>query len=137
RTDAPAIYEWLRATPEDTTVAGFARLADNIPAFGRRSVFGSLELMIPYKKANFERIAERMTKLAPALYAASAQEFALTARDLEIDFVLINRDPADELQDLETWAKNLPRLEPTVKWLKQGGKPFFWALAAYCESAGT
>src|SRR4029079_3555777 len=93
--------------------------------------------MIPYKKANFERIAERMTKLAPALYAASAQEFALTARDLELDFVLINRDPADELQDLETWAKNLPRLEATVKWLKQGGKPFFWALAASCEIAGT
>jgi len=137
RTDAPAIYEWLRTTPEDTTVAGFARVIDNVPAFGRRTVFGSLELMIPYKKANYELIAGRMTKLAPALYAVSSQEFGQTARDLEIDFLLINRDPADELRDLETWAKNLPQLEPTVRWLKQGGKPFFWALAESCATAGT
>lgn len=137
RTDAPAIYEWLSATPEGTVVAGFTHPVDNVPAFGRRSVFGSLELMVPYKKAYFELISERMTKLAPALYGASAQEFDQTARDLKIDYVLINRDPANELQDLQRWAKNLPQLEPTVKWLKEGGTPFFWALVKSCGSAGT
>ena len=93
--------------------------------------------MVPYKKANYELIAGRMTKLAPALYAVSSEEFAQIARDLEIDFVLINRDPADELRDLETWAKNLPQLEPSVVWLKQGGEPFFWALAKSCGSVRT
>jgi hypothetical protein len=137
RTDAPKIYAWLRTTHEDTVVAGFTRSVDSVPAFGRRSVFGSLQFMIPFKKANFELIAQRMTKLAPALYAPAPQAFAQVIRDSKIDYLLVNRDVADELKDLEKWAKNFPELEPTVVWLREGGRPFFWDHVQSCERAGS
>jgi hypothetical protein len=137
QTDAQEIYARLRATREDTLVGGFSLLTDSVPAFGRRSVLGSQELMFPYKKANFELIAGRMTKLAHALYAPAAKDFADLSRDYKINYVLINRDGANEVKDLEKWAKSLPQLNPTIAWLKGGGRPFFWDLTQSCESAGT
>jgi hypothetical protein len=137
RTDAPQIYAWLRTTPEDTMVAGFNHSVDSVPAFGRRSVFGSMQFMVPFKKANFELIAQRMTKLARALYAPTPHAFAHVIRDFKIDYLLVNRYATDELKDLDKWARNLPELEPTVKWLREGGRPFFWERVQSCERAGS
>ena len=95
-TDAQAIHEFLRTTPKDTVVAGFPREIDSVPAFGERSVYGSLELMVPYKKNNLELISQRMKRLGPVLYAEDAAAFAQLIKDDKIDYILVNRDAAEE-----------------------------------------
>ena len=136
-THAQAIYEWLRATPTDTLVAGFAREMDSVPAFGQRSVFGSLELMLPYKKENFELIAGRMSRLGPALYTADSSSLAQLVKNDGIDYILINRDAAREVRDVKKWAKNLHVLRRSRDWLREGGKPFFFELIPKCQRVQT
>jgi hypothetical protein len=137
RTRAQGIHEWLLTTPKDTVVAGFASEMDWVPAFGRRSVFSALELIVPYKIENFELMAERMSRLGPALYAPDSSNLAQMLKNDKIDYILINRDAAQELKDVSRWARNVPVLRRSRDWLRGRGKPFFSDLMPKCYRAQT
>jgi hypothetical protein len=136
-TPAQGIHDWLRTTRRDAVVAGFASEIDSVPAFGRRSVFSSLELIVPYKIENFELMAERMNRLGPALYAADSSNLAQMLKNDRIDYIIINRDAAQEVKDVSRWAKNVPALRRSRDWLREGGKPFFSDLIPKCQRAQT
>jgi hypothetical protein len=135
-TDAPEIHAYLRMAPKDVLVAGVVDEIDSVPAFGWRSVLGSMQLLVPYKKMYYEEMARRMTDLAVSLYAPEATGFAAVKARYGIDYVLVERLSDRELTDLRMWATNFPAIQKVVRSLETGQPPFFRERLAACERAG-
>ena len=133
---AQEVHDFLRASPKGTLVAGTADDIDVVPEFGRRSVLGSLELLIPYKKVYYEEVARRMTEFARALYKEDGEEFASVIARYRIDYVLVERDPALDLQRLRLWSQTFAALRQNVEAIEKGSQPFYRSRIAVCERAG-
>jgi hypothetical protein len=134
-TAAPNIEAFLRSSPKDTLVAGIVGEINSVPAFGSRSVLGSLELLVPYKRHYYEQMASRMTALGTALYAPDASAFAALTARYGIDYILVERVAAEEPIALAEWAAYFPEIVPAVRFLESGGDPFFRARLAECTRA--
>ncbi len=134
-TAAPNIESYLRTTPKDTLVAGVVKEIDSVPAFGARRVLGSLKLLSPYKKTYYREMATRMTALAIALYAPDRSAFTELVARYDIDYVLVERSPIEELANLFDWAANFPAILDTARAVENGRPPFFRARLDQCVRA--
>lgn len=136
RTEAADVHAHLRTTPKETLVAGVVEETDNVPAFGRRSVLGSMQLLVPYKRPYYEEMARRMTELARSLYAPEPVAFTEMMNRYSIDYIVVGRVPDDDLVVLRGWSVNFPPIQDAVRFLEGGGEPFFRARLAACVRAG-
>jgi hypothetical protein len=132
---APNIQTYLLSTPKDTLVAGVVLEIDNVPAFGSRSVLGSMELLVPYKKTYYAEAAHRMSTVALALYAPSAGGFAALVDRYGVDYILVERVQSTEPAQLAALARNFPQVEPAARFVEGGGEPFFRARLDRCTRA--
>lgn len=103
----PEISFYLRASPKDTVVAGFDRYLDSVPAFGMRSSFIAMELIIPYKPEYFNRMRDRTFRLRDAFASYTAKDLAAFAEQENISHFLLK---PDGLRISGMWKRSFPSL---------------------------
>ena len=72
----PELSAFLRQLPSSTVVAGFERYADSIPAFGLRSTYTSIELILPYKINYYNKMRDRVLGLREAILSEDPKTLA-------------------------------------------------------------
>jgi hypothetical protein len=133
RTDAPEVYDFLRDTERGVLVASVLQESDNLPAFASRSTFVSMQLLTLGNRNYFTEMRERLVGLSGRLYSADGASFNEFAARHGIDYVLVERDPADAIATIGAWARSFPELEAVHNQLSGGQQPFFRALATVCS----
>lgn len=103
----PEISSYLRTSPKDTIVAGFDRYLDSVPAFGMRSSFIAMELIIPYKPDYFNRMRDRTFRLRDAFAGHTAKDLAAFAKRENISHFLLK---PDGLRISGMWKRSFPSL---------------------------
>ncbi|MGF1514506.1 MAG: hypothetical protein ACFB5Z_12550 [Elainellaceae cyanobacterium] len=80
---SPALYDFLRQQPAETTVASLSDEANNLPSFTGRSILVGGEYAIPYHTGYYQQIRDRAQDLIRAQYSsdlAAVQQFIRTYR---------------------------------------------------------
>lgn len=103
----PAISSYLRKTPVDAVVAGIAKYINNVPAFTNRSVYVSIELLVPYKRDYYNRMAERIHIIHDLYKSPLGPEFARMVEKTGIDFFIVAHD---RLKSERKWINSFPIL---------------------------
>lgn len=107
----PAISQFLRQTPIETTVAGIGEYIDNVPAFTNRSVYVALELFVPYKRRYYYEMAQRVGTLKKLYSTPVNAEFAEELNKSGIDYLLISQNMS---KDSISWTQSFPELRQIV-----------------------
>lgn len=87
-----ALSDYLRSTPVDSVVASVGDYADSIPAFTNRTVYFSLEYLVPYKRDYYYVMAERAENLGKILKAADQRKLATMIDETGIDYIVLPDD---------------------------------------------
>lgn len=103
----PNISSSLRETPKDSVVAGFDRYLDSVPAYGMRSSFIALELVLPYKPNYFNRMRDRAFRLRDAFTSYTAKDLAAFAKRENISHFLLK---PGGLRISVMWKRSFPSL---------------------------
>lgn len=107
RDQEPEISAFLRATPEGSIVAGFDPYLDSLPAYGLRSSYIAMELILPYKTEYFALMRDRTFRLRDAFATQSAKELSDFAERENITYFLLN---SKETALSERWERSFPDL---------------------------
>jgi len=84
------VYSFLLGTPKDSLIAAPIKLADNIPAFSKRSVLASYEANIPFHKGYYKELKERILDLDQAYFSKDLRSIKSFIREYGIDYIVID-----------------------------------------------
>lgn len=108
----PAISQFLRQTPIETTVAGLVKYVDKVPAFSNRSVYVAMELLVPYKRYYYYEMAQRVSILEKLYGLPLGPEFAELVVNSGIDYFIISRSLSK--RSYRKWTGSFPSLHRII-----------------------
>lgn len=108
----PAISQFLRQTPIETTIAGLVKYVDKVPAFSNRSVYVAMELLVPYKRRYYYEMAQRVSILEKLYELPLGSEFAELSLNSGIDYFIISKYSNGKSN---LWTRSFPDLHPVMK----------------------
>ncbi|MEB3280641.1 MAG: hypothetical protein VKK42_17145 [Lyngbya sp.] len=131
----PLLYEFFAIQPPDTRIASLADVANNIPAFSRRSILVGSEYVLPYHENYYTQMKQRTEALIQAQYSPKLEEVKRFIQEYEIDFWMLEENALT--LDFVQQEDSLKKLSPTVteqveKNLKAGQKPILSTLSDRC-----
>lgn len=135
----PALYAFLKRQPDDIVAAGIAEEMDNIPAFTARSVLTSREASIPLVPAYYDRLRERTSDLAAALYATDPAVVAAFIGKYRVTHFFLEAGtyaPGYLTPKKKDWVRSVGWTEARVAELGHGAFVMA-ALAEACTAAVT
>ena len=139
--EAPAVYRFLAAQPQDTLIASIAKEADNLPAFSQRSVLFSQEFSLAFHPAYYNQIRQRASDLIRAQYSADPSELQRIIRHYHIDFWLIDRTAFDlnyfQAQPWLFYSSFNAEIQEAIALLEQGETPALAELVPQCSVVST
>lgn len=138
---APEIYQFLAAQPQDILIASLAEEADNIPAFSQRSVLIAREFALPYHLTYYRQFSQRTIDILRAQYSSDLTAAKQAIQTYGIDFFLLDRtafEPGYLLN--KDWLINSVFKAIVLEvnhQLIQGKTPAFANLESQCASLST
>ncbi|MEM9117020.1 MAG: hypothetical protein AAGD09_03965 [Cyanobacteria bacterium P01_F01_bin.56] len=115
----PEMYEFLRQTPNDTTVASLTRETSNLHAFAQRSPLISPELGLPYHTGYYEQFRTRVGDLIDAQYSDNLEAVQDFIRRYDINFWLLDDKSfsPDFLADNKWFNQHQPEAQAAIAQL--------------------
>ena len=139
--EAPAVYQFLAAQPQDTLIASIAKEADNLPAFSQRSVLFSQEFSLAFHLAYYNQIRQRASALILAQYSAEPSELQRIIRHYHIDFWLIDRTAFDpnylQAQPWLFYSSFNAEIQEAITLLERGETSALAELVPQCSVVST
>ena len=139
--EAPAVYRFLAAQPQDTLIASIAKEADNLPAFSQRSVLFSQEFSLAFHPAYYNQLRQRASALILAQYSADPLELQRIIRHYQINFWLIDRTAFDpNYFQAQPWLFNSSfnaEIQEAIAHLERGETPALAELVPQCSVVST
>jgi hypothetical protein len=124
RGTAPALYRFLEQQPIDGVVASLSALADDVPAFARRTVLVSPHYAVPYHRGFYETFRERTLDLIAAQYTDDPERLAAVIRKHGVDYWLLDVGFAAPAYLEDTWLRPFrPAFDEARRFVEAGGKP--------------
>ena len=138
--EAPAIYEYLAAQPQDTRVASLAQEANSIPAFTGKSTLAGREFALPHHPKYYAQFIQGAEDLIQAQYSNSEQEVSHYIDKHSVDFWLIERNAFTpdyfETQDWLIHSALQDTVSQTIRRLQQG-QPMILQTLDHCRAVST
>ena len=131
----PLLYEFFAIQPPDTRIASLADVANNIPAFSRRSILVGSEYLLPYHENYYTPMKQRSEGLIKAQYSQNLEEVKRFIQEYEVDFWMIedNSLTLEFVRQEDTLKKLSPTATAEVEEnLKTGQKPILSTLTDRC-----
>ena len=101
---APELSSAIAEMPKDATIAGFSSVINSVPAFASRSVFVSLELLVPYKRDYYMRMADRVAAQTRLFAGPVDADWHTLLSETGIDAFVIGTSDAD----FDYWFQSFP-----------------------------
>jgi hypothetical protein len=90
--EAPSVYQYLAAQPQNTLVASLAQDANNLPAFTQRSTLVGREFALPHHPAYYDQFKRRVIDLIHAQYSLDKSTLFQFIDQYDIDFFLLDHN---------------------------------------------
>ncbi|HSB12122.1 MAG TPA: hypothetical protein VLM38_21730 [Blastocatellia bacterium] len=129
------LYEYLTSQPKSVLIASLSDEANNLPIFTKRSVLVSRETALPFHKAYYSQVRDRVIDLIDAQYSADISELTSFIEKYGVTYLLVDRDAfSPEYLSRDKWiAQYQPATKEAVARLKQGVRPALSGLMETCS----
>lgn len=131
----PPLYAFFANKPKESVVASISREADNVPAFGLRTVVASPNNDVPYQHGYNDEMEARARGLIRALYDPDIASIQAYIRAYGVDFLLLDRDTFEpSYVESAWWRHDFPDVAELARQSLAGGAaPAVASLLERCD----
>jgi hypothetical protein len=121
--ESPRLYRFLRQSPKTTLIASLDPAANNIPAFGQRSILVGREYAIPYHLGYYRLFRQRVLDVIQAQYSLDANVLSQINQKYQLTYWLV--DPKAFTPEFlnKSWIHQYPEAVTAAQTNLQRGVP--------------
>lgn len=102
-----SLYSFLESQPKNSLIASLSPVADNIPAFSRRSVLFSPELALPYHSSFYQAMQQRIQDIVQAQYSSDVSIVKLAIEKYNVSLWVVESNSfSSEYLLKQSWLIN-------------------------------
>lgn len=133
------LYEYLASQPKDILIASLSDESNNLSIFSKRSVLVSRETALPFHKAYYSQVRERVNDLIEAQYSGDIAQLASFIQKYRVAYLLVDRNAfTPEYLSRDKWISQYqPAAKDSVARLKEGVRPALAGLMESCSAYKT
>jgi hypothetical protein len=130
--ETPQLYRFLRQSPKATLIASLEPAANNIPAFGQRSILVAGEYAIPYHLGYYRLFRQRVLDIIQAQYSLDANVLSQINQKYQLTYWLVSPKAFTSEFLNNSWIRQYPEAVTAAQKNLQRGVPILQQQLVEC-----